>query len=251
MTRGWPSLTTVVWTRATPAGRAFDSLVQVLILVSIASYTLSTVPDLSASTVRVLDAIETVTVVLFSIEYVLRVATARRALRFVFGVAGLIDLAAILPFYLAVGLDLRFIRGFRLLRLLVLLKFVRYSQTLRRLQQAFCLVRGELALFGVFASLILFMSAAGIYHCENATQPEAFSSVLASLWWAVCTLTTVGYGDVYPVTAGGKAFTALVLFIGLGIVSVPSGLLASALTRASAGEDKEDGATGDDQGSLT
>ena len=79
----------------------------------------------------------------------------------------------------------------------------------------------------------------GIYYFENEAQPEVFSSVFHSLWWSVCTLTTVGYGDVYPVTTGGKIFTFVVLATGLGIISVPAGLVASALSKARELEDNE------------
>ena len=87
--------------------------------------------------------------------------------------------------------------------------------------------------------MLLFLAAVGIYHFENEAQPEVFSSVFHSLWWSVCTLTTVGYGDVYPITTGGKVFTFFVLAIGLGLISVPSGLVASALTIAREVEDGE------------
>ena len=80
--------------------------------------------------------------------------------------------------------------------------------------------------------LLLYFSAVGIYYFERDAQPEAFASVFHSLWWAVVTLTTVGYGDVYPVTTGGRSFTFLILLIGLGVVSVPAGLVASALSEA-------------------
>ena len=87
--------------------------------------------------------------------------------------------------------------------------------------------------------MLLYLSAAGIYYFENPLQPEVFSSIFDGLWWAVATLTTVGYGDVYPVTAGGKIFTFIVLIIGLGVVAVPTGLLASALSEAIKSETTE------------
>ena len=80
--------------------------------------------------------------------------------------------------------------------------------------------------------MLIYPSAVGIYYFENEAQPEIFVSVFHSLWWSVVTLTTVGYGDVYPVTTGGKVFTFVVLIVGLGIVSVPAGLVASALSKA-------------------
>lgn len=94
------------------------------------------------------------------------------------------------------------------------------------------LAKEELILFFAATAMILYLSAVGIYFCENAAQPEAFGSVFHSLWWAVATLTTVGYGDVYPVTTAGRLFTFLVLLVGLGVVAVPAGLLSSALSKA-------------------
>lgn len=87
-------------------------------------------------------------------------------------------------------------------------------------------------LFGFVTAIMLYLSAVGIYYFENGAQPDQFKSVFHSLWWAVTTLTTVGYGDVYPVTTGGRVFTCFVLLIGLGIIAVPTGLLASALSQA-------------------
>ena len=93
------------------------------------------------------------------------------------------------------------------------------------------IIKEELFLFLILSSFLLFLSAVGIFYFENPAQPEVFASVFHSLWWAVATLTTVGYGDIYPITVGGKIFTSIMLFIGLGIVAVPTGLIASALTK--------------------
>jgi len=87
---------------------------------------------------------------------------------------------------------------------------------------------------------MFYLSGVGIYYFENEAQPEAFSSIFHSLWWSVITLTTVGYGDIYPITAGGKIFTFFILIIGLGIVSIPAGLIASALSKARTMESDED-----------
>ena len=135
------------------------------------------------------------------------------------------------------GLDLRAVRAFRLLRLVRVLKPARYSAAARRFHKAFLLAREELILFVLVASIMLYLAAVGIYYFEHEAQPEAFQSVFHSLWWAVATLTTVGYGDVYPITAGGRIFTAFVLFVGLGIVAIPAGMVATALSRARTIED--------------
>jgi voltage-gated potassium channel len=152
-------------------------------------------------------------------------------MKYVLSFYGLVDLAAILPFYVAAGLDLRSVRVLRLPRLVRILKLLKYNRAIKRFHRALIIAREELILFGFVAIILLYLSAVGIYYFERAAQPEEFSSVLHSLWWAVTTLTTVGYGDMYPVTAGGKLFTFIVLMIGLGIVAIPTGLFASALTK--------------------
>ena len=222
----------------TRVGWWFDVVVQCLIVISLISFSIDTLPDLSEAARRALWITEAVTVVLFTVEYLLRIIVAKRKLRFVFSFFGLIDLMAILPFYLALGIDLRSVRIFRLLRMFRALKLMRYSRALDHLRQAFLLIREELVLFFSAALVLVYFSAAGIYFFERDAQPEAFASIFHSLWWAVATLTTVGYGDVYPVTVGGRIFTFLILMIGLGIVAVPSGLMASALSEAR----KQDGA---------
>ena len=152
-------------------------------------------------------------------------------LKFIFSVQGLIDLLAILPFYLRIGIDLRSIRVFRLLRLARVFKFFRYSKAISRFKNTFRIVKAELILFMISTLFLLYLAAVGIYYFENQAQPENFASVFHSLWWAVATLTTVGYGDVYPITIGGRIFTFTILMIGLGIIAVPAGLLSSALTQ--------------------
>jgi voltage-gated potassium channel len=188
---------------------------------------------------RFLRYIEIFTVLVFTVEYLLRVYVADRKRSFIFSFFGLVDLLAILPFYVSAGIDLRSVRAIRLFRLFRALKVVRYSRAIRRFHQALLIAKEEIILFALVAALLLFLSAVGIYYCENQAQPEVFASVFHSLWWSVCTLTTVGYGDVYPVTVGGKIFTFFVLATGLGIISVPAGLVASALSKAREIEDNE------------
>lgn len=210
-------------------GRIFEILVQVLILGSIITFSLSTLEGLSPQTRLALRLLEGITIGAFTGEYLLRLLVAESRAKYALSFFGLIDLLAILPFYLSLGLDLRSLRAVRLLRVVRALKLLRYSRAIRRLRAAFQLVREELVLFLAATLLLLYFSAVGIYYCEHEAQPEAFRSILHSLWWAVTTLTTVGYGDLYPVTVGGKLFTFLVLLIGLGTVAVPSGMFAAAL----------------------
>jgi voltage-gated potassium channel len=108
----------------------------------------------------------------------------------------------------------------------------RYQKAMKRFKTAFSMAREEIVLFLFLTLILLYLSAVGIYYFEREAQPEEFASVFHSLWWAVATLTTVGYGDIYPITAGGKVFTFFMMIIGMGIIAVPAGLVASALTKA-------------------
>lgn len=214
------------------SGRVFALTVQTLILISLITFSFDTLPGLSERTNNILNVFEIVTVGIFTLEYVLRLVVAEKKLRFVFSFYGLVDLAAILPFYVATGLDLRAVRVFRLLRLVRILKLFKYNQAVARFNRALVIAREELTLFGFVAAILLYLSAVGIYYFENEAQPEHFRSIFHSLWWAITTLTTVGYGDMYPVTTGGRIFTCFVLMVGLGVIAVPTGLLASALSQA-------------------
>jgi len=209
-----------------------DGAIQVLIILSLASFAVETLPDLTESQRRYLNWFEIATVMIFTVEYVTRVVLTRPRRAYALSFFGIIDLLAILPFYLAAGIDLRSLRAFRLLRLLRILKLARYSSAMRLFVRAFVIAREELILFGASALIVLYLASVGIYYFEREAQPEKFSSVFSCMWWAVTTLTTVGYGDAYPVTVGGKIFTFFVLVIGLGVVAVPTGLLASALSKA-------------------
>ena len=162
----------------------------------------------------------------------MRLWFAEKRLQFVFSFFGIIDLLAILPFFLATSIDLRSARSLRLLRLFRVLKLARYNAAVHRFHVALLLAKEEIVLFMALTGITLFLAAVGIYHFEHEAQPEQFKSVFHSLWWAITTLTTVGYGDVVPVTTGGRIFTFVVLLVGLGVVSVPAGLVSAALLRA-------------------
>lgn len=224
----------------TKFGRIFAFTVQALILISLVTFTLETLPNLTEQQHATLQHIEVIIVILFTIEYILRIYVAEKRLKYIFSFYGFIDLMAVLPFYIMSGLDLRTVRLFRLLRLLRIFKLFKYSKALQRFQRAYMLVKEEMLLFGFVALIMLYLSAVGIYYFENEAQPEQFQSVFHSLWWALTTLTTVGYGDMYPITTGGRIFTFLVLMAGLGIVAVPTGLIATALSQTRTEEQLEE-----------
>lgn len=226
------SLTDLVDGNESTSSRVFDYFIQILIVVSLICFSLETLPDLSQQNKALLDVAEVCLVIVFTIEYVLRVFASHPKRKFVFSFFGVVDLLSILPFYLSLGIDLRHLRALRLIRLVRTLKLARYSLAARRIHRAILIAKEEIILYLFFTMILLFLSSVGIYYFENAVQPDVFSSVFHSLWWSVTTLTTVGYGDAYPITVGGRIFTFFVLIIGLGVVAVPAGLVSSALSMA-------------------
>jgi voltage-gated potassium channel len=159
-------------------------------------------------------------------------------MQYIFSFYGIIDLLAIFPFYLNRAYDLRSLRAFRVFRVFRALKLIRYNKALKRFSIAAKIIREEMILFLMITAIFIFIASAGIYYFENEAQPEVFKSVIHSGWWAVVTLTTVGYGDIYPITVGGKVFTFFILIVGVGIVTIPAGLVASALAKARELEEK-------------
>lgn len=221
----------------TKKGRYFDYFIQSLIFLSIVSFSLDTLPSLSINLRQFLDGFEIFSIIIFSVEYLLRVYVSKKPLKYIFSFYGLIDIIAILPFYLNTFIDLRFLRAFRVFRVFRALKLMRYNKALNRFNLAFKIVKEEIILFFMVTLVLIFITSAGIYFFENEAQPEVFKSVFHSAWWSIVTLTTVGYGDVYPITIGGKIFTFFVLMIGVGLVTIPAGLVATALSKAREIED--------------
>ena len=230
-------LRAIVEDNTTKKGKYFDYFIQLIIVLSLISFSLETLPNITEEFRLVLEKFEFVSIVIFSIEYVLRVLVTKKPLRYIFSFYGIVDILAILPFYLNRFLDLRFLRAFRVFRIFRALKLIRYNKALNRFNVAFKIVKEELVLFFIVILIMLFIVSAGIYSFENEAQPEIFKSVFHSGWWSIVTLTTVGYGDVYPITLGGKVFTFFVLMIGIGVVAVPAGLVGTALSKARELED--------------
>lgn len=208
-----------------------EFFIQGVIVLSLVVMSLETFTSIQARGGNLLKKIEMATLSLFCVEYVFRLVCSRDRKKFAFGFYGIIDLLAILPFFLGFGPQFQTFRGLRLLRLFRLLKVAKYNKALERLLLSFRIVREELILFATASAIVIYLLALGIYYFENPQQPEVFRNIFDGVWWSVCTLTTVGYGDAYPVTVAGKVFTMMILLMGLGIVAVPTGLITSALSR--------------------
>ncbi len=210
----------------TKAGRFFDLLIQFLIVLSLVSFSIETLPRLSNNFKNILNNFELFCVVIFSLGYTSQshprnTYSASLGL-LIFSQSSLSISLLVLTYGLSEYLGLRLFRIFKLFK---------YNSAINRFGTAFRTVQKELLVFMVGTIFMLYVSAVGIYYFENPVQPDRFKSVFHSMWWAVTSLTTVGYGDMYPITAGGKLFTTIVLFIGMGMVAIPTGLLASAFSQ--------------------
>ena len=204
-----------------------------LILVSVIAYALET----EYQQVTIFKIICTAVAVIFAIEYALRVWSAslqpKGRLGYIFSFYGVVDLLAFLPALLipaaSGGLLLRILR---LLRLAQILKIRALKKGILRLNLALSKAKGDLAVSCAFSIFLIFIGAVGMYYVEGKVQPDDFGSIPRALWWSVSTLTTVGYGDVYPVTAWGKVLAAFVAFVGITAVAMPAGILAAAFSSA-------------------
>jgi len=219
-----------------------DQLLGLLIILNIFAISLESIESLSQQYATQFWWFEIVSVVIFGVEYLLRIWASKaneaskyssalgRRLEYIFSFTGLIDLLAILPSVLPLFIgetDLRWLRAMRLIRLF---KISHYSSALEDLLSA---VRSEMSSFGAALYLLLialFMSSAVMYLVENEAQPEKFSSIPETMWWSLITLTTVGYGDVSPVTTIGRIVGAITALMGVCVVAMLTGIVASAFS---------------------
>lgn len=212
--------------------------IMALILLNVGTYIAGTVSWVDARWGSHILAFDVFCVAVFSVEYVLRVwsctvdeqyaAPVRGRLRFMVSPYALIDLVAIVPFYLPVVIgDHGAARILRIFRLFRLLKIVRYSNSTSLITDVFRRKSEELMITGLVMSIWLVFVSSLMYYVERDAQPEAFSSIPASIWWGIVTLTTVGYGDVVPQTALGRTLGAMIALLGIAIFALPAGIFAS------------------------
>lgn len=222
----------IIWGRHESWGHAFDYVMIFVILISVSLMAIETLPNFPKKFETPSDILNWVVIVIFTVEYGLRYWTSEKKLKYVFSFWGLIDLAAILPFWSSLFIGLPAGETLMSLRILRVAKLLRFVANMDLLQRAFELMWRDLLVVLFLALIMMFCTAFGIYVFEHEAQPDAFKSIPHSFWFAITTLTTVGYGDIYPITVGGKAFTFFILMIGLGVVALPAGLVSAALTQA-------------------
>lgn len=204
---------------------SIDVFINLLVFGSVLDFSLGTIPGMNEK-LPLLGTFYELGIFTFSFEYLLRFYSSPKRIKYVFSFWSFVDLIALAPYYLGIPADLRSVRVVRFFKLL------RYNNSVVNISNGFRKVKNELIVFSGFTIFLLYVSAVGIYHFENPIQPENFTSIFDSMWWSVATLTTVGYGDMFPITAGGKIFASIIVFVGLGIIAIPTALIASSFQEA-------------------
>ncbi|MGE0132342.1 MAG: ion transporter [Blastocatellales bacterium] len=217
---------------------AFDVFILILILLNLVAVILGTVKSIEDRFQSALRWFEVFSVAVFTIEYLARlwacVSQSRYShpvfgrLRFMFRPMAIMDLLAVLPFYLTFfTADLRFVRALRLFRLFRVAKLGRYSSSVRLFGQVFKSKKEELFVTAMMMLLMILMSASFMYFAENEAQPDKFPDIPSTVWWSVMTLTTVGYGDVFPVTPLGRGLAMVIAILGIGMFALPVGIFGA------------------------
>jgi len=220
------------------AGRLLSTMLIVLIVANATAIVLESEPAIGEAYEVFFQRFEWLSVIIFSVEYVLRLWTANvnpayrqpfiGNLRYALQPMSIIDLLAILPFYLPfVGIDLRLLRVMRVLRIFLIFKIARYVKALSLITNVLKDRKEELTVSTILMFFLLLITSTLMYYIENEAQPEHFSSIPKTMWWGIATLTTVGYGDMYPITGLGKFLGGMIAVIGVGLFALPAGLLAS------------------------
>lgn len=231
--------------------KLFDIFIIVLIILTLFVVIAETF-NIPSYLQEVFNYFEIISVVIFSIEYILRVWTAdllhpelsplRARLKYIVSFMAIIDLLAILPFYLPffIKIDLRALRALRVVRLLRIFKINRYTNALNTIGQVFKNKASQLISSIMIVGLLMIIASVLMYNIESTAQPDAFSNAIETMWWAVATLTTVGYGDVYPITAAGKVLATIIAFLGIGMVAVPTGIITAGFSELLKSEDNNE-----------
>lgn len=218
--------------------RGFDMALIILILLNVFAVIIGSVPSIQSKYGAIFRGFEIFSVSIFTVEYLTRIWSCTCDIKYAGSVAGrlkwmtqplsIIDLLAILPFFFTYfGVDLRVVRAFRLFRIVRIFKLGRYSSAIRLLGRVFVKRKEELTITSVALVFLIIISATLMYYAEFEAQPDHFSSIPATLWWSVVTLTTVGYGDVYPVTLAGKIVAGMISILGIGMVALPAGIISA------------------------
>ena len=219
------------------ASRVVDIALMSLILINV-SLIIADTFELPLLAVKISNVIEIVSVVIFSLEYILRIWSADLAypnlspflarLRFMVTFAAIVDLVSLLPSYISViSANFMVLRMLRVLRLLRAFKLNRYTHALRDIGEVFRKKASQLISSLLVVSFLMLISAVLMYDAEHEAQPEVFENAFSGLWWAIVTVTTVGYGDMRPITPVGRVMGSLIALLGIALVAVPTGIITA------------------------
>lgn len=237
--RGWRDvLFEVIFEADTPAGKWFDIVLIVCILLSVATVMLDSVGNINARYGRLLNAVEWFFTILFTVEYVLRLLCVGKPIRYAVSFFGVVDLLAVLPTYASPlfpsSRHLVVVRVLRVLRIFRVLKLGHHTKEATLLRKALYASRRKILVF--FSAVVTLVVIIGSLMYVIEGQKNGFTSMPRSVYWAVVTLTTVGYGDISPQTAAGQFLAAMVMILGYSIIAVPTGIVTAELSRAHAAE---------------
>lgn len=233
--RGWQSkLHEVIYESEKPEGKAFDIALLACILISIFVVVLDSVDRLHIKYGGLFSTLEWIFTVIFTIEYILRLISIRRPLKYVFSLLGIIDLLAIVPSYLSIvfagAQSLLVFRALRLLRVFRIFRLAHFVSELRFLSTSVINSLRKISIFILFVLVIVVILGSVIYLVEG---PEhGFTSIPQSIYWAIVTITTVGYGDIAPATPLGKVIASFIMLLGYGIIAVPTGIVTTEMALA-------------------
>lgn len=223
----------IIFEADTPAGKLFDVVLLIVILLSVILVMLESVPSIAANNLHTLHILEWIITIIFTIEYFLRILIIKKPVRYIFSFYGIIDFLSVLPTYLSLILvgyqSLIVIRMLRLLRIFRILKLTRYTSASRTLSRAMWASREKIGVF-IFLVIILVVIIGTIMYLVEGDS-HGFSSIPRSIYWAVVTLTTVGYGDISPETTFGQFLASIVMIMGYAIIAVPTGIVTSELMK--------------------
>ncbi len=225
----------IIFEADTPAGKFFDVSLLIVILISVALVMLESVPTISTNFQQPLKILEWIITLIFTLEYILRIAIVNKPFRYIFSFYGIIDFLSVIPTYMGLIIigshSLVVIRILRLLRIFRILKLTRYTHAGRTLAKALWASREKISVFIFFVIILVIIIGTIMYIVEG--PQHGFTSIPRGIYWAIVTLTTVGYGDISPDTPMGQFFASIVMIMGYAIIAVPTGIVTAEIINPS------------------
>lgn len=224
----------IIYEADTPAGKLFDIILLIVILLSVVLVMLESIGSIESKYANILDILEWVITILFSVEYIARIISVKSPKSYVFSFYGIIDFLSIIPKYISLFIlgtnSLLALRALRLLRIFRILKLTRFIGESANFGKALKRSRAKIAVFITFVIVLCIILGTIMYLVENE-HDSGFTSIPRSVYWAIVTLTTVGYGDIAPITSLGQFIASMIMILGYGIIAIPTGIVTSEMTR--------------------